>query len=380
MFATAPGYGLTMPVIPLVWAAAAAGHDVRLATTGSMGPVAASAGVQVADVVPGRDLWADMVAGAGRGTGGPPASPFRMFTETMTPGTIEATEEFGADLLVYTTDHEAGQLAAAALELPGLEVGNRISWSTRDADQQARTGSIGAGEDVRRQLGVRADGPGLIARIDPRAPSMGGISTDEPDRRDGVPWWSMRYVPFNGGAVIEPWVRAEPSRPRIVITLGTVVPTVAGSDVVSVLLHALVNLDVEVVLALGHADVSGLGELPANVRTVGFLPLSAILPTTTLIIHHGGSGTTAAPLNYGVPQLVLPSFADNPMSAKRVADRGVGLSHDPTTIDPPTARRLIERLLDEPGFSTAAAEVRAEIARQPSPARIVARVEEWFDR
>ena len=75
-----------------------------------------------------------------------------------------------------------------------------------------------------------------------------------------------------------------------------------------------------------------LGALPGNVRSVGYLPLSVFLPTCALLVHHGGSGTTAAPLFYGVPQLVLPAFADNPMSAQRVADRGVGLAHDPDTI------------------------------------------------
>jgi UDP:flavonoid glycosyltransferase YjiC (YdhE family) len=378
LFAAAPGYGLMLPIVPLMWAAAAAGHEVRVATTARMCAAAASAGLPVVDVRPGHDVWQELMAGAGRGPGGPPRSPFRLFTETMTPGTIDAARELGADLVVYTSDHDAGQLTAAALGLPGLEVGNRISWSTRDADFRARAASIGGGDDLRESFGISAEGPRVIARIDPRAPSMGGLTADEPDPRDGVPWWSMRYVPYNGGAVIEPWIRAQPSRPRVVITLGTVVPTVGGTSVVSVLLGALADLDVEVVLALGDADVTSLGELPENTRTVGFLPLSAVLPTTQVIIHHGGSGTTAAPLHYGVPQLVLPSFADNPMSARRVVDRGVGLSHDPATLDQDTARASIDRLLSDPAFSRSANEVREEMAQQPSPAQIISRVDQWF--
>lgn len=107
---------------------------------------------------------------------------------------------------------------------------------------------------------------------------------------------------------------------------------------------------------------------------MGFLPLSGFLPTCSLLVHHGGSGTTAAPLHYGVPQLVLPSFADNPMSARRVVDRGVGLSHDPATIDVATARKLLDTLLTDPTFANAAQEVTAEMATQPSPASIIDRV------
>jgi UDP:flavonoid glycosyltransferase YjiC (YdhE family) len=296
-----------------------------------------------------------------------------MFTEQMTPGTVDAARELGADLVVHTSDHGSGELAATILGLPALEVGNRVSWSTRD--QGGPVSDIAGVAAVRAELGLEGLPPRLVARIDPRPPSMGGLSADEPDARDGVPWWPMRYVPFNGGAVLEPWLREPPARPRVLVTLGTVVPTVTGTDVVSVLLDALADLPVEVVLALGDASLAATAELPANVRAVGYLPLSAALPGCSLIIHHGGSGTTAAPLHFGVPQLVLPSFADNPLSARRVADRGVGLSHDPTTLDVGTARALVLRLLEEPGFRTAAVEVAAEMAGQPSPAAVIARVE-----
>ncbi len=139
------------------------------------------------------------------------------------------------------------------------------------------------------------------------------------------------------------------------------------------MIEALGAMDVEVVLAAGRTDLSGLGTLPDNVRSVGYLALSAFLRHCSLLIHHGGSGTTASPLFYGVPQLVLPSFADNPMSAQRVVDRGVGLSHDPTTLDAATAGTLVSRLLAEPAFAAAAADVRAEIATQPSPAAVLER-------
>src|SRR3954447_1299414 len=115
-----------MPVVPLVWAARAAGHAARLATTGRMCAVGADAGLEVVDVCPDRDLWGQLRTQAGaRPGGGPPRSPFRMFTEQMTPGTADAGRELGADLLVYTSDHGSGELAAAMLGLPGLEVGNR---------------------------------------------------------------------------------------------------------------------------------------------------------------------------------------------------------------------------------------------------------------
>lgn len=152
------------------------------------------------------------------------------------------------------------------------------------------------------------------------------------------------------------------------------VPTVSGSGTLGVVVEALRELEVDVVLAAGTADLSALGALPANVTSVGYLPLSTFLPSCRLLIHHGGSGTTAAPLFYGVPQLVLPSFADGPLSAQRVVDRGVGLSTDPATLTPEEVRSLTQRLLEEPRFDQAAQEVRAEMASQPSPAAVMERV------
>ncbi|GAA3523787.1 salmochelin biosynthesis C-glycosyltransferase IroB [Amycolatopsis ultiminotia] len=396
LFASAPGYGLTLPLIPLVWAARAAGHEILLATTSEMTEAGARAGLPVFDVFPQRDVWRDLittVTGEGdesdlpaeyrnipRGNG-----PFGLFTVTMTEGTIEVGRAFGPDLVVTTSDHAAGSLAAAALGVPQLEVGNRISWSVRDADWRAGHGTFSESEGamtVREKLGIGRAGPRTLARIDPRAPSMGGLRADQdhPDERDGVPWWPMQFVPYNGGAVVPEWALHRPERPRVAVTLGTVVPTVNGVSSLTVVLEALGGMDVEVVLAAGTADLTELGELPPNVRSVGYLPLSVFLPTCSAIVHHGGSGTTAAPLFYGIPQLVLPGFADNPMSAQRVADRGVGLTHDPATADVATLRSMVGRLLTEDAFRTATAEVRAEMATQPSPADVLARTIDALNR
>lgn len=388
LFASAPGYGLTLPLIPLIWAARAAGHEVLLATTSEMTEVGARAGLPVYDVFPQRDVWQDLMTTVT--SRNPPAdlpeeyrlamghgSPFRLFTVTMTEGTVRAGRVFGAELVVYTSDHATGMLAAAALDVPGLEVGNRVSWSMRDAD--FRAGREGADEvtmAMAAKLGIGDPRPKVLARIDPRAPSMGGMSPDEEDtdQRDGAPWLPMRFVPFNGGTVVPEWALEQPQRPRVAVTLGTVVPAMSGVTNLKVVIEALGGMDIDVVLAAGKADLTDLGELPANVRSVRYLPLSAFLPTCAAIVHHGGSGTTAAPLFYGVPQLVLPAFADNPMSAQRVVDRGVGLSHDPATVDVATVTAMVRRLLTEGAFRAAAAQVRAEMATQPSPSAVLERV------
>lgn len=390
LFGAPPAFGVLLPIVPLAWAARAAGHEVALATTSSMTDVAANAGLSVIDVFPDRERWAALTGWRMRPeelpADAPPEvrnalgvrAPFPMFTATMTDGTLAAARGFAADLIVTTGDHPAGLIAAAATGLPVLEVGNRVSWSSRDASWKERPAIVPDGvlRPLYDRLGLTDVRPDLIARIDPRPPSMGGLVDDEPDIDDGVPWWGMQYVPYNGGAVVPPWALTPGDRPRIGVTLGTVVPLISGATSLAVVIEALADLDADVVLAAGTTNLSALGELPGNVRSVGYLPLSVFLPTCDLLVHHGGSGTTAAPLFYGVPQLVLPGFADNPLSAERVVARGVGLAHDPKTIDAGIVRNLVERLLTEPPFAQAAHEVRTEMATQPSPSVIVGRVQD----
>jgi UDP:flavonoid glycosyltransferase YjiC (YdhE family) len=69
--------------------------------------------------------------------------------------------------------------------------------------------------------------------------------------------------------------------------------------------------------------------LPPTVRHCGFAPFRQLLPLCGAVVHHGGVGTTAAALEAGCPQLVLPLAWDQPDNAARVARLGVGISLGP---------------------------------------------------
>ncbi len=64
--------------------------------------------------------------------------------------------------------------------------------------------------------------------------------------------------------------------------------------------------------------------LPPTVRHYVFAPLRRLLPLCGAVVHHGGVGTTAAALEAGCPQLVLPLAWDQPDNAARVRRLGVG--------------------------------------------------------
>jgi UDP:flavonoid glycosyltransferase YjiC (YdhE family) len=66
--------------------------------------------------------------------------------------------------------------------------------------------------------------------------------------------------------------------------------------------------------------------LPPQVRHCAFAPFRQMLPLCGAVVHHGGIGTTAAALEAGCPQLVLPLAWDQPDNAARVAKLGAGLT------------------------------------------------------
>ena len=66
--------------------------------------------------------------------------------------------------------------------------------------------------------------------------------------------------------------------------------------------------------------------LPPTLVHCTFAPFRQLLPLCAAIVHHGGIGTTAAALEAGCPQLVLPLAWDQPDNAARIVRLGAGLT------------------------------------------------------
>src|SRR5262249_54389041 len=65
-------------------------------------------------------------------------------------------------------------------------------------------------------------------------------------------------------------------------------------------------------------------KLPSDVLHCGFAPFRRLLPPCAALVHHGGIGTTAAALETGTPQLILPLAWDQPDNAARLRRLGAG--------------------------------------------------------
>ena len=72
----------------------------------------------------------------------------------------------------------------------------------------------------------------------------------------------------------------------------------------------------------GWSGADGLN-LPSNFCVVGETPHDWLFPRTSLVIHHGGSGTAHSAARAGVPSVVLPFAADQFFWAEQLRQRGV---------------------------------------------------------
>lgn len=153
--------------------------------------------------------------------------------------------------------------------------------------------------------------------------------------------------------------------PTVYFGLGTVFPQESG-DLFARVLAGLRELPIEVVATTGGVVTPAeLGEQPANVHLDQFLPLGSVLPRCDAVVSHAGSGTLIGALAYGLPSVLLPLGADQPLNADRCTDLGLGRTLDASCSTSEKIARTVRDVLRDPDHRAAATRIRNEIAALP---------------
>lgn len=365
LISATPGIGHVFPTIPLAWALRLAGHEVLVATGGD-GVAVKDAGLPVFDVCPGTTAAAlamqtfgahpELAAEWGRTDRTDFDATQRFYGKLMSHQTelvdrwVRIADEWQPDLVVHSALSAPGIISAARLGVPAVEHGYGVFRSRRYTERVREWNA-----ELFDRYGVGL--PERWEAIDVAPPSL----VDDTDNG-----WRMRYLPYNGGCVVPDWLRENPGRPRIAVTLGTTAPAFDGLGQLDRLVALAPHVDAEFVLALGDVDTGTLGSLSDNIRVVDWIPLNLLLQTSAGLIHHGGSGTTLAALDAGVPQILMPDEGDRHVNAAAVAARGAGLNVDSAEL----AKEDIDALLHDRGLREASAEVREEMRAMPAPATV----------
>jgi UDP:flavonoid glycosyltransferase YjiC (YdhE family) len=112
----------------------------------------------------------------------------------------------------------------------------------------------------------------------------------------------------------------------------------------------------------------------ANMRRVGQVSHDQLFRYASVVIHHGGAGTTASVLHAGVPQIVIPHIGDQWFFASEVRRLGVGLEvkRKKWPEDLPRAVRAVGKSAK---MKRRAADVAARLREEDGPARAVSALE-----
>jgi UDP:flavonoid glycosyltransferase YjiC (YdhE family) len=117
-----------------------------------------------------------------------------------------------------------------------------------------------------------------------------------------------------------------------------------------------------------------------HVKVVGAINFAATFPACRAVVHHGGSGTTAAGLRAGVPTLILQQLAgDQPFWAAAVKRLKVGTARRLSTT---TRESLVAdlRTILAPQYVTRAREVATRMTKPAENVAAVADLVENFAR
>jgi UDP:flavonoid glycosyltransferase YjiC (YdhE family) len=357
LLASTAGAGHLGPLVPFAHAIRRAGHELLVAAPISAQPRVERAGlpfISFADA-PERDVepvWERVRA----------ASPdeanelvlgelfARVRARAALPGVELAIDAWRPDVVVRESCEFASAVAAEARGIPVARVGI-FQLALEALTLRVAAPAVDA---LRGWAGLEPDPAGERLAASPYL-TLTPASFELPVAPE--PRHTLR---FHAGAPPLRAVRAAGEAPLVYLSLGSVAATIGFfPGLYRALIDALAELPIRLLVTVGEvADPAALGPLPANVRAERWIPQAEVLPQADAVVGHGGFGTTLGTLLAGVPQVVVPLFADQPHNARRVAALGAGLAADAQ--DPAGVRAAVARLLAEPVFRAAARRVALE--------------------
>lgn len=196
------------------------------------------------------------------------------------------------------------------------------------------------------------------------------------------PAWEGRYpyanfIFFDDPAPLDPALDAwlADGEPPVFVGFGSM--SGQGTDRIGgMIVEAVVSTGRRCIVGAGWAGL-GAGSLPSGWRVVRDAPHALLFPRTAVVVHHGGSGTTAQALRAGVPQVLLPLILDQFHHAHRL--HLAGIAPPPVPMEKITTAELagaIRAALELPAGprQTAAARLRASDGRGDIVRRVEAMV------
>ncbi|PGM96097.1 macrolide family glycosyltransferase [Bacillus cereus] len=114
---------------------------------------------------------------------------------------------------------------------------------------------------------------------------------------------------------------------------------------------AFENTDYTIVMSIGEkTKISDLGDIPKNFIVKNYVLQTELLTYTKLFITHGGMNSTHEGLYNGVPLIVIPQSADQPVIANQVENLGAGIKLHMKELTEDQLRESVNLVLNNSSF------------------------------
>ena len=204
--------------------------------------------------------------------------------------------------------------------LPGWA--NRLSWrATRALLNQVFLGTLG---ERRRELGLPPVRDVLDYLVGER-PALAADHELAPLPSDcAIPVRHLRaFQPPPGDALPAKLTSfLEQGPPPVYVGFGSMTDSDSARTTREIA-KALSAVGCRAIVSRGWAGLGGV-PLPEGMLEIGAVCHVRLFPRLAAVVHHGGAGTTTAAARAGIPQIVVPHFADQHYWGRRVELLGIG--------------------------------------------------------
>lgn len=162
--------------------------------------------------------------------------------------------------------------------------------------------------------------------------------------------------------------------PPIVFTLGSSAVWVA-QDFFAQSIEAAQRLGQRAILLVGDERNRPTG-LPDGIVAADYAPYQALLPRASVVVHHGGVGTTSQALLAGVPTLIVPFAFDQSDNAEHARKLGTSRTVYRKHYRASRVERELRELLKRPEYRRNALEVSKKLKQENGPVRAADLIEQ----
>ena len=114
-----------------------------------------------------------------------------------------------------------------------------------------------------------------------------------------------------------------------------------------------------------------LGKIPNNFYVYNFVPQIEVLKRTDLFITHGGMNSTSEAMYFGVPLIVVPQVANQPIVEKRIEDLELGRVINKNNISSNIIRNYANEILNDDRYKDNMMKMRTKVRQAGGEERAV---------